>query len=479
MSLWEVSQLTQPQAGKFEVSFEEVKRQREYVSLARTVLESRLDGRQPLAYVHTFGCQGNVSDSERMKGWLSQMGYGFTEVIEEADLVLYNTCAVREHAHDRVFGNVGALKPIKEKKPDMIIALCGCMMQQEHVWQKIRKSYPFVNLVFGTHALHRLPELIYKVLCGGKRVFEVENCDGYIAEGVPVRRDGSFKGWLPIMYGCNNFCSYCIVPYVRGRERSRSSEAVIAEAKELVAAGCKDITLLGQNVNSYNRGSDEMSFAQLLEAINSIEGDFRIRFMTSHPKDCTFELLDTMARCEKVSKHLHLPFQSGNNRVLKEMNRGYTREKYLSLVEYAKKVMPDISLTSDIIVGFPGETYEEFRDTVSLIEEVGFTSLFTFIYSPREGTKAASMPDPVSRKEKGEWFRELTLAQEKIASERCKKMLGQTYRVLCEECTDGRLSGRTDGSVMIDFDGDESLVGRFVNVKVTSCRNWTLSGEAV
>ena len=463
----------------FDVPFEQLKKQREYASLARTVLESRYGGNAPLAYVHTFGCQGNVADSERMKGWLAQMGYGFTDVIEEADFVLFNTCAVREHAHDRVFGNVGALKPIKQNKPDMIIALCGCMMQQEHVWQKIRKSYPFVNLVFGTHAQHRLPELMYKVLCGGKRVFDVENCDGYIAEGVPVRRDGSFKGWLPIMYGCNNFCSYCIVPYVRGRERSRSSEAVIAEAKELIASGCKDITLLGQNVNSYNRASGEMSFAQLLEAINAIEGDFRIRFMTSHPKDCTFELLDTMARCEKVSKHLHLPFQSGNNRVLKEMNRGYTREKYLSLVEYAKKVMPDISLTSDIIVGFPGETYEEFCDTVSLIEAVEFTSLFTFIYSPREGTKAASMPDPVSREEKGRWFRELTLAQEKIAAKRSQKMVGQTYRVLCEEYNGGMLSGRTDGSIMIDFAGDESYIGKFVDVKVTACRNWTLSGEIV
>ncbi|MBR6620025.1 MAG: tRNA (N6-isopentenyl adenosine(37)-C2)-methylthiotransferase MiaB [Clostridia bacterium] len=463
----------------FDVPFEQLKKQREYAALARTVLESRYGGKAPLAYVHTFGCQGNVSDSERMKGWLAQMGYGFTDVIEEADFVLFNTCAVREHAHDRVFGNVGALKPIKQNKPDMIIALCGCMMQQEHVWQKIKKSYPFVNLVFGTHALHRIPELMYKVLCSGKRVFEVENCDGYIAEGIPVRRDGSFKGWLPIMYGCNNFCSYCIVPYVRGRERSRSSQAVIAEARELIASGCKDITLLGQNVNSYNRESGEMSFAQLLEEINNIEGDFRIRFMTSHPKDCTFELLDTMARCEKVSRHLHLPFQSGNNRVLKEMNRGYTREKYLSLVEYAKKVMPDISLTSDIIVGFPGETYEEFRDTVSLIEAVEFTSLFTFIYSPREGTKAASMPDPISREDKGKWFRELTLAQEKIAAKRSQKMVGQTYRVLCEECNGGLLSGRTDGSVMIDFPGDESYIGRFVYVKVTACRNWTLSGEIV
>lgn len=462
---------------KFDVPFEEIKRQREYVNLAKTVLETRFGSVQPLAYVHTFGCQGNVADSERMKGWLAQMGYGFTEEIEQADFVLYNTCAVREHAHDRVFGNVGALKPIKEKKPHMIIALCGCMMQQEHVWQKIKKSYPFVNLVFGTHAQHRLPELMYKVLCGGKRVFEVENSDGFIAEGVPVRRDGSFKGWLPIMYGCNNFCSYCVVPYVRGRERSRTAEAVIAEAKELIASGCKDITLLGQNVNSYNRDSGEMNFAELLEQINNIEGDFRIRFMTSHPKDCTFELLDTMARCEKVSKHLHLPFQSGNNRVLKEMNRGYTREKYLSLIEYARKVMPDISLTSDIIVGFPGETYEEFCDTLSLIKEVEFTSLYTFIYSPREGTKAASMPDPVSREEKGKWFRELTSAQEQIAAKRSQKMLGQTYRVLCEEHSGGMLSGRTDGSVMIDFPSDESRIGEFVNVKVTACRNWTLSGE--
>lgn len=463
----------------FEVSFDEIKKQREYASLAKTIIEQHFPDRQPLAYVHTFGCQGNVSDSERLKGWLSQMGYGFTEEAEQADFVLYNTCAVREHAHDRVFGNVGALKPLKEKNRNMIIALCGCMMQQEHVWQKIQKSYPFVNLVFGTHAMHRLPELVYKVLSGGKRVFDVEQTDGYIAEGLPVRRDGSFKGWLPIMYGCNNFCSYCIVPYVRGRERSRSSEAVIAEAKELIASGCKDITLLGQNVNSYNRGSDEMSFAQLLREINAISGDFRIRFMTSHPKDCTHELLDAMAECEKVSKHLHLPFQSGNDRVLQAMNRGYTREKYLSLIAYARQKMPDISLTSDVIVGFPGETREEFLDTVSLIKEVGFTSLFTFIYSPREGTKAAAMPDPVSRKEKGEWFRELTLAQEEIASARCRETIGKTYRVLCEECVDGVASGRTDGSVMIDFPGDESLVGNFCTVKVTAARNWILSGELV
>lgn len=468
----------QQKSGAFEVPFEEIKKQREYSQLVLSVNEAR--GKQPLALVRTFGCQGNISDSERIKGQLMQMGYGFTEDIEQADFVLFNTCAVREHAQDRVFGNVGALKPIKETKPDMIIALCGCMMQQEQVWTKIKRSYPFVNLVFGTHAIHRLPQLVYRLSRGEKRVFDVENSNGVIAEGLPVRRDGKIKGWLPIMYGCNNFCSYCIVPYVRGRERSRSSEAVLREANELIQAGCKDITLLGQNVNSYGTGEDgEMSFAQLLEKISEIPGDFRVRFMTSHPKDCTHELLDTMARCDKISKHLHLPFQSGNNRVLGEMNRRYTREKYLSLIEYARSVMPDICITSDVIVGFPGETYEEFCDTLSLVKEVEFTSLFTFIYSPRVGTRAAEMPDPVSREEKGRWFKELTDAQEQIASVRCKNMLGQTYRVLCEEYANGTVSGRTDGNVMIDFPGDEELLGTFKEVKVTQARNWTLSGELV
>ncbi|HBL41509.1 MAG TPA: tRNA (N6-isopentenyl adenosine(37)-C2)-methylthiotransferase MiaB [Ruminococcaceae bacterium] len=455
-----------------------MKKQREYTNLVKSVAEARYS-RTPLAFVHTFGCQGNVSDSERLKGQLSAMGFGFTDEAEKADLVLYNTCALREHAHDRVFGNVGALKPIKEQNPNLIIALCGCMMQQEHVWQKIKKSYPFVNLVFGTHAVHRLPEMMYRVLCSGKRVFETENSSGTIAEGLPVHRDGSFKGWLPIMYGCNNFCSYCIVPYVRGRERSRRSEAVLAEAKELIASGCREITLLGQNVNSYGKGTDEMNFASLLRAINALPGNFKIRFMTSHPKDCTTELLDAMAECEKVCHHLHLPFQSGNDRVLREMNRGYTREKYLSLVEYARKVMPDISLTSDVIVGFPGETYEEFCDTLSLVEKVGFTSLFTFIYSPRVGTKAAQMPDPVSRAEKGKWFKQLTDCQERIACARSQSMLGTVTMVLCEECVSGRINGRTDGNVMIDFEGEEGLIGTYAQVKVTQARNWILSGELV
>lgn len=462
------------------VSPSEMAKQHEYTELVRTVLTTRFEPSKPLAFVHTYGCQGNVSDGERIKGILESLGYGFTDDVEKADLILYNTCAVREHAEDRIYGNVGAIKRLKKTNPNLIIALCGCMMQQKRVVDKIRKSYPFVDLVFGTHVIHRIPELIYRVLCTGKKVYECPDGAGVIAEDLPIRRDGSIKGWLPIMYGCNNFCSYCIVPYVRGRERSREPEDVIKEAKELIASGCKDITLLGQNVNSYGKNLDrDINFSELLRQINDLPGDFIIRFMTSHPKDCTKELLDTMASCDKVAKHLHLPFQSGNNRVLKEMNRGYTREKYLELARYARQVMPDLSMTSDVIVGFPGETYEEFRDTVSLIEEVKFTSLFTFIFSPRPGTRAADMPDPISREEKGKWFKELTDAQEKIASERTAAMKDKTYTVLCEGyAKEGILNGRTEGNVMIEFpevDGKD-LVGKFCKVKVTEPLTWIVRG---
>ncbi len=463
------------------VSPEEIMRQRDYIERIRTILSVKYQGTAPKAYVHTYGCQGNVADSERIKGQLHEMGYVFTENREEADFVLFNTCAVREHAEDRVFGNVGALKPVKNERRDMIIALCGCMMQQKHVWERIKRSYPYVNLVFGTFAIHRVPELLYKVLRGGKRVFETEETAGEIAEGLPVYRDRDFKMWLPIMYGCNNFCSYCVVPYVRGRERSRAPEAVLEEAKELISLGAKEITLLGQNVNSYGKNSSHgVNFPRLLRMINELPGDFKIRFMTSHPKDCTRELLDTMASCDKVARHLHLPFQSGNNRILREMNRGYTREEYISLIEYARKVMPDISITSDIIVGFPGETYEEFCDTLSLIREVRFTSLFTFIFSSRKGTKAENMPDPVPYKDKSAWFTQLLKVQEEIAAERCKGMLGKTYEVLVEGFTkeeDGRLTGRTDGNINIDFEGDASLIGSYRKVKVTNALNWILSGE--
>ena len=466
--------------NKFSVPQEELDKQKEYMNLVRTVVSSRYPTDAPKAFVHTYGCQGNVADSEKILGMLKEMGYDFCETAEDADLVLYNTCAIREHAEDRVFGNVGALKPIKKQRPDMIIALCGCMMQQQSVADRIKNSFSFVDLVFGTHVAYKLPEFMYRILCTGKRVFDITDSDGNIVEGIPVMREGTLRAWIPIMYGCNNFCSYCIVPYVRGRERSRNFDDVMKEVREVIAAGYKEITLLGQNVNSYNKDLDESQrFPALLKAISEIEGDFIVRFMTSHPRDCTKELLDVMASSDKIAKHLHLPFQSGNDRVLKEMNRHYDREKYLSLIDYAYKVMPDLSITSDVIVGFPGETYEEFCDTLSLIEKVKYTSLFTFIFSARPGTKAYSMPDPVSRDEKGKWFKELTDLQERIAGERTANMKGKTYRVLVEGTAkgEGMLSGRTGGNIIIEFPGDESLIGEFIDVTVTNPRTWIVYGE--
>ena len=456
--------------------------QEDYSSDVAEIMKIRARGEVPKALVHTYGCQQNVADGEKIKGQLEQMGFVFTEDEEEADLILFNTCAIREHAEDRVFGNVGALKNLKRRHSSLIIALCGCMMEQEHVAERIKKSYPYVNLVFGTHVIHRLPQLLFETLTGPGRVFARgdDSEDKTIVEGLPVHRDGTTKAWLTVMYGCDNFCSYCVVPHVRGRERSRSPQAILEEFRSLVAAGYKDITLLGQNVNSYGKGLDEpINFAQLLRMLDQVEGDYRIRFMTSHPKDATHELIDTIAKGVHISHHLHLPVQSGNDRVLKEMNRHYDREKYLSLVEYAQSKIPDLSLTSDIIVGFPGETYEEFLDTVSLVREVGYTSLFTFIFSPRVGTRAAKMPDPVPHSEKSRWFRELCDAQEEIAAQRCGAMVGSVQRVLVEEKNEktGLLSGRTDGNIIVDFGGDDSLIGTFADVRVTSARNWILNGE--
>ena len=345
-----------------------------------SVLVNKIYGGSPKACVITYGCQQNVSDSERIKGMLSKMGYSFTEDAAEADFILYNTCAVRGHAEDRVYGNIGAMKHYKRRRPNTVLAICGCMVQQQQVADRIKKSYPYVDILFGTHVQHRLPEFLYRHFTENTRVFEISQENSDIVEDIPIRRDGELKGWLPIMYGCNNFCTYCIVPYVRGRERSREPEKIIAEAKSMVKQGFKEITLLGQNVNSYGKDCDfGLNFAGLLRKLNEIEGDFRIRFMTSHPKDCTIELLDAMRDCEKVAHHLHLPFQSGSDRILKLMNRHYNREGYLKLIEAAKERIPDISLTTDIIVGFPGETYEDFKETLSLVKEVKFSSLFTFI----------------------------------------------------------------------------------------------------
>ena len=463
------------------VSENEIKKQQELCKKVASVISKRY-AEKPLACVVTYGCQQNVADSEHIKGMLNEMGYGFTENRTEAKLIIFNTCAVREHAEDRVFGNVGMLKSYKRENSDVIIACCGCMMQQKHIADKIKQSFPFVDLVFGTHVVYRLPELLFNALTKKKRVFELPDMDGAIAEGVPVLRDNDRKAWIPIMYGCNNFCSYCIVPYVRGRERSREAADVIAEAKELIESGYKEITLLGQNVNSYGKDlSPSVTFAQLLKSINELDGDFRIRFMTSHPRDCTKELIETMASCDKIAKHLHLPFQSGNNRVLKAMNRHYNREKYLELINYAKELMGDaLSITSDIIVGFPGETYEEFKDTLSLVEEVKFTSLFTFIYSPRKGTPAAEMEDPVAASEKGRWFREPTDLQEKISPDNMKKYAEKTFKCFVYgkgKLGDNYIAARTDGNLIIEFEGDENLIGTFQNIKVTKPLTYVLKGE--
>ncbi len=428
----------------------------------------------PKACVTTYGCQQNVSDSERIQGMLVKMGYVLTDNMDEADFILYNTCAVRGHAEDRVWGNIGTIKNKKQKRPGLIAAVCGCMAQQESVAERIRRSYPYIDLVFGTHVLWRLPEFLYRRLSGGGRIFELSMEENRIVESLPVHRDGTLKGWLPIMYGCNNFCTYCIVPYVRGRERSREPDRILAEAEEMIAAGIKEITLLGQNVNSYGLdASFDLNFAGLLRRLNAFPGDFRIRFMTSHPKDCTLELLDAMRDCDKVCKHLHLPVQSGSDRILKLMNRRYTREDYLALVAAARERMPEITLTSDIIVGFPGETYEDFLQTLDLIREVEYSSLFTFIYSPREGTPAARMSDPISRAEKGRWFQQLLKAQEEISERLNQAMIGHTYQVLCDDTgrAPGYVAGHTSGNIVLEFPGVPQDIGSYFNVTVQELTN--------
>lgn len=454
----------------------------ELLGVIGDIMNVRKRGEKPLAYVHTYGCQQNVSDSEKIKGMLYTAGFDFTEDRNEADFILFNTCAVREHAEDRVFGNVGALKNIKRRHPSVIIALCGCMMEQKSVSDRIKKSYPFVNLVFGTHSVSRFPQLLFEVLVNSKKIIDNDVDDNTIYEDIPTLRDKSFKGFIPIMYGCDNFCTYCIVPYVRGRERSRESAAIIDEVKSMVAAGYKEITLLGQNVNSYGKGlKEDITLSQLLQRIDEIEGDYILRFMTSHPKDCTHELIDTIANSKHISKHLHLPFQSGSSRILKKMNRRYTREKYLDIIAYAKEKIEGLSLTSDVIVGFPGETYEDFLETLSLVKEVEFTSLYTFIYSRRPGTPAAELPDVVTDEEKGKWFTELLNTQEAIAAKRCASMVGSVERVLVEEVNEkyGLLSGRTSGNIIVEAQGDESLIGTFRDVKITEARNWILRGEFI
>ncbi len=453
----------------------------EYFESIKNLLLQRFNN-IPKAFVRTYGCQQNVYDSEKIKGILHKMGCSFVQTCEEADIIVFNTCAVRKNAEDRVFGNVGALKSLKKKKPNLIIALCGCMTEQDHVAKKINDTFPFVDLVLGTNSIRNFPEFIYEVLTDNKHIFKTKINDVLLYEGTPIRRESKFRAFLPIMYGCDNFCSYCIVPYVRGREKSRASDAILNEFSQLVHEGYKDITLLGQNVNSYGKNLDEnINFAKLLRKIDSIPGDYWIRFMTSHPKDATKELIDVMAEGKHICHHLHLPVQSGSNRILNLMNRRYTREKYLEIVHYLKEKIPDISITSDIIVGFPGETYADFCETLSLIKEVEFSSLFTFIYSKREGTPAAKLEDPIPYKEKSEWFKDLLQVQNGLTEKICNSYIGKIVKVLIEgtSANKGYLTARTQGNIIVDLPGSEQLIGKFVKAKITDVQGWFLKGEVI
>ena len=459
----------------------DIDRQIAYCAEIRAIYEEREV--RPLAFVDTYGCQQNEADSERIRGYLRQMGFEFTGEEAQADVIVINTCAVREHAEQRVLGNVGALVHTKRKKPDQLICLCGCMMQQQHIADKIKQSFRHVDLVFGPHVLWKFPQLIHGLLTRRGRMFQIPDEAGSIAEGIPVVRQEGVKAWVSVMYGCNNFCTYCIVPYVRGRERSRQPDHIIAEVKQLVAEGYKDITLLGQNVNSYGKDLEKgMDFADLLRAVNDIPGDFLIRFMTSHPKDATDKLFVAMAECEKVAPVLHLPFQAGSDRVLQAMNRRHTRAEYLAKIARLKELIPDIVLTSDVIVGFPGETTEEFEDTMAVLNEVRYDALFTFIYSPRVGTPAASMPDPMSREEKLANFNRLVALQDRISEEKHRDYIGKTVRCLVDSISDDSrwtLTARTPGNRLVRLNGPTEAVGNFADVKITDANKWSLYGELV
>ena len=432
----------------------------------------------PTAYVETYGCQQNEADSEKLRGYLVQSGYAIVQEAEGADVVIMNTCAIREHAEQRVFGNLGALTHTKRRHPRQKIFLCGCMAGEAKVSDRIKHSYPHVDGVFSTHHLWQFPEILWNVLNRKKRQFYVEDEPGSIAEGIPQIRDSKLKAWVSIMYGCNNFCTYCIVPYVRGRERSRQPEDILRECRELIEAGAKEITLLGQNVNSYGKDlGKNTDFADLLAVIAEIPGDFLIRFMTSHPRDAGKKLFDTMAKYDKIAKQLHLPFQSGSSRVLKAMNRHYDREKYLDAVTYAKSVMPDLVLTSDVIVGFPGETEEEFEETISLIQQVHYDSLFTFIFSPRPGTPAASMEDPTPKEEKNRRFDKLCAVQNAISEQIHQSYVGRSLRCLVDGKDKDMLTARTEGGRLVRFSGCDSLIGTYQNITITGATTWSLTGE--
>ena len=457
--------------------------QKEYISrLAADNLNfATKNGRKRKALTETYGCQQNENDTERIRGMLFEAGFEFTEDVYEADLVIYNTCAVRENAEDKVFGRLGILKHIKEEGHDMLIAVCGCMVQQEHITEKIKNVHEHVDLIFGTHSLYKMPSLLYEAMQKKGAIIDIEDNEGAIAEDIPILRDFSQKAWVSVMYGCNNFCSYCIVPYVRGRERSRKPEAVINEVKELVKNGCTEISLLGQNVNSYGKDLEEnIDFSDLLKMVNDVEGVERIRFMTSHPKDFGDKLIQTMKECDKVCHQMHLPFQAGSDRILKQMNRGYTKAEYLEKIAKLKEAIPGISLSTDVIVGFPTETNEDFEHTLDVLREVEFDNIFSFIYSRREGTPAAKLDFVLSEDEIHKNFNKLLEVQNEISKRKNEAYVGRCEKVLVDGASKNdpnMLSGRLESSKVVNFRGDESLVGRYVDVIITEARTWSLNGK--
>lgn len=442
--------------------------------------------KNPKYIILTMGCQLNENDSEKLSGMIEKMGYTNTENIEEADLIVFNTCCVRENAEDKLFGKLGEAKKIKEKR-ETVIAIGGCMMQEKHIVDKLQKSYPFFDIVFGTHTLHKFPQDLYNVILNKKRIEDIIDIDGEIIEGLPIKRNDNIKASVTIMYGCNNFCSYCIVPYVRGRERSRKPEDIINEVRELADKGYKEITLLGQNVNSYmrnevleNENEKITSFAKLLYAVNEIKGIERIRFISPHPKDFTEDVIQAIKKCDKVCKLIHLPLQSGNSKVLKEMNRKYTKQQYLELVEKMKKEIPNLTLSTDIIVGFPGETDEEFEDTLDVVKKVNFEQVYMFIYSRRVGTPADRMQNQVPEEQKHIRFEKLKKLVEEQIEEKNKKYINTIQKVLVEgksKNNEDMLTGRTDSNKVVIFKGNDNLIGQIINLKIVSEHMWYLKGE--
>lgn len=434
-------------------------------------------------FIETWGCQMNEEDSEKLSGMLKKQGYTRALVKEYADLIIFNTCCVRENAELKVYGNLGLLKKLKEKNPELIIAVCGCMMQQKDMAEEIIKRFPFVDILFGTHNAYKFPEYLNRVKQEGKSIIEIQDKEDGIVEGLPIDRESDVKAFVTIMYGCNNFCTYCIVPYVRGRERSRKPEDIENEIKELVSKGYKEVTLLGQNVNSYGKNLEpKLSFADLLRRINKIDGLERVKFMTSHPKDLNQDVIDAIAECDKLCEYIHLPVQSGSTALLKKMNRNYTKEQYLDLIKRIREAMPNAAISTDIIVGFPGETDEDFEETLNLAKEVQYDSAFTFIYSRRKGTPADEMEDQIDDTVKHERFNRLIEVINSSSAKKNKEYEGRTVDVLVEGLSkndETKLMGRTRTGKLVNFTGDKENIGKIVNVKITKANSFSLVGELI